>query len=97
MRQAILKEIEAYEKNPQLTINRNNHEVASKSDVTLAQTSLADAPTERRLENCARANERASRGAISFAGAAAGYCRERTTGAAANANIGLAQTDSIQR
>jgi NodT family efflux transporter outer membrane factor (OMF) lipoprotein len=44
MQQAILRDtIEAYEKNLQLTINRYNGGVASKSDVTLAQTQLAGA------------------------------------------------------
>jgi len=44
MQQAILREtIEAYTRNLQLTTNRYNGGVASKSDITLAQTSLADA------------------------------------------------------
>src|SRR4029078_1583015 len=44
MQQAILRDtIDAYEKNLQLTINRYNGGVASKSDVTLAQTQLAGA------------------------------------------------------
>ncbi len=47
MQQAILRDtIDAYEKNLQLTINRYNGGVASKSDVTLAQTQLAGARAE---------------------------------------------------
>lgn len=47
MQQAILRDtIEAYEKNLQLTTNRYNGGVASKSDVTLAQTQLAGARAE---------------------------------------------------
>jgi NodT family efflux transporter outer membrane factor (OMF) lipoprotein len=53
MQQAILRDtIDAYEKNLQLTINRYNGGVASKSDVTLAQTQLAGAraqSTETRI------------------------------------------------
>ena len=44
MQQAILQNtIEAYRRNLQLTINRYNGGVASKSDITLAQTQLAGA------------------------------------------------------
>ena len=47
MQQAILRDtISAYEKNLQLTTNRYNGGVASKSDVTLAQTQLAGARAE---------------------------------------------------
>ncbi len=47
MQQAILRDtIDAYEKNLQLTVNRYNGGVASKSDVTLAQTQLAGARAE---------------------------------------------------
>jgi NodT family efflux transporter outer membrane factor (OMF) lipoprotein len=47
MQQAILRDtIDAYEKNLQLTTNRYNGGVASKSDVTLAQTQLAAARAE---------------------------------------------------
>jgi len=47
MQLAILRDtIDAYEKNLQLTINRYNGGVASKSDVTLAQTQLAGARAE---------------------------------------------------
>jgi len=47
MQQVILQDtIEAYTKNLQLTINRYNGGVASKSDITLAQTSLADAKAQ---------------------------------------------------
>jgi NodT family efflux transporter outer membrane factor (OMF) lipoprotein len=47
MQQAILRDtIDAYEKNLQLTTNRYNGGVASKSDVTLAQTQLAGARAE---------------------------------------------------
>jgi NodT family efflux transporter outer membrane factor (OMF) lipoprotein len=53
MQQAILRDtIDAYERNLQLTINRYNGGVASKSDVTLAQTQLAGAraqSTETRI------------------------------------------------
>jgi NodT family efflux transporter outer membrane factor (OMF) lipoprotein len=53
MQLAILRDtIDAYEKNLQLTINRYNGGVASKSDVTLAQTQLAGAraaSTETRI------------------------------------------------
>jgi NodT family efflux transporter outer membrane factor (OMF) lipoprotein len=53
MQQAILRDtIAAYEKNLQLTTNRYNGGVASKSDVTLAQTQLAGAraqSTETRI------------------------------------------------
>ncbi len=58
MRQAILKdEIEAYQKNLQLTINRYNGGVASKSDVTLAQTSLANAQAQSTDLRIARAQD----------------------------------------
>jgi len=44
MQQAVLHDtIDAYEKNLQLTINRFNGGVASRSDITLAQTQLAGA------------------------------------------------------
>ncbi len=47
MQQAILQNtIVAYQRNLQLTINRYNGGVASKSDVTLAQTSLAGAQAQ---------------------------------------------------
>jgi NodT family efflux transporter outer membrane factor (OMF) lipoprotein len=47
MQLSILRDtIDAYEKNLQLTINRYNGGVASKSDVTLAQTQLAGARAE---------------------------------------------------
>jgi len=47
MQQAVLKDtIEAYQKNLQLTINRFNGGVASKSDVTLAQTQLYGAQSQ---------------------------------------------------
>ncbi len=47
MQQAVLKDtIEAYQKNLQLTINRFNGGVASKSDVTLAQTQLLGAQAQ---------------------------------------------------
>ena len=56
MQQAILQDtIEAYPKNLQLTMNRYNGGVASKSDVTLAQTSLADAKAQRTDLRIARA------------------------------------------
>ena len=47
MQLAILRDtIDAYERNLQLTVNRYNGGVASKSDVTLAQTQLAGARAE---------------------------------------------------
>jgi len=47
MQQAILREtIEVYTRNLQLTTNRYNGGVASKSDITLAQTSLANAQAD---------------------------------------------------
>jgi NodT family efflux transporter outer membrane factor (OMF) lipoprotein len=47
MQQAVLHDtIEAYEKNLQLTMNRFNGGVASKSDVTLAQTQLLGAQAQ---------------------------------------------------
>ena len=47
MQQAILQNtIAAYQRNLQLTVNRYNGGVASKSDVTLAQTSLAGAQAQ---------------------------------------------------
>lgn len=56
MQQAILRDtIEAYERNLQLTINRYNGGVASKSDVTLAQTQLADARARNTETRIARA------------------------------------------
>jgi NodT family efflux transporter outer membrane factor (OMF) lipoprotein len=55
MQQAILRDtIDAYEKNLQLTINRYNGGVASKSDVTLAQTQLAGARAENTDTRIAR-------------------------------------------
>src|SRR6185437_1410631 len=55
MQQAILRDtIDAYEKNLQLTINRFNGGVASKSDVTLAQTQLAGARAENTETRIAR-------------------------------------------
>jgi NodT family efflux transporter outer membrane factor (OMF) lipoprotein len=56
MQQAILHDtIEAYEKNLQLTTNRYNGGVASKSDVTLAQTQLAGARAESTETRISRA------------------------------------------
>ena len=56
MQQAILRDtIDAYEKNLQLTTNRYNGGVASKSDVTLAQTQLAGARAESTDTRIARA------------------------------------------
>lgn len=56
MQQAILHDtIEAYEKNLQLTTNRYNGGVASKSDVTLAQTQLAAARAQSTDERITRA------------------------------------------
>ncbi len=56
MQQAILRDtIDAYEKNLQLTINRYNGGVASKSDVTLAQTQLAGARAESTETRISRA------------------------------------------
>jgi NodT family efflux transporter outer membrane factor (OMF) lipoprotein len=56
MQQAILRDtIEAYEKNLQLTTNRYNGGVASKSDVTLAQTQLASARAENTETRITRA------------------------------------------
>ncbi len=47
MQQAVLKDtIDAYQKNLQLTLNRFNGGVASKSDVTLAQTQLYGAQSQ---------------------------------------------------
>src|ERR1700688_1754828 len=58
MQQAILRDtIEAYEKNLQLTINRYNGGVASKSDVTLAQTQLAGAKAQSTETRIARAQD----------------------------------------
>ena len=61
MQQAILQNtIEAYRRNLQLTINRYNGGVASKSDVTLAQTQLAGAQAQSTDLRIARAaNEHA--------------------------------------
>lgn len=61
MQQAILQNtIAAYQRNLQLTINRYNGGVASKSDVTLAQTSLAGAQAQSTDLRIARAqNEHA--------------------------------------
>jgi NodT family efflux transporter outer membrane factor (OMF) lipoprotein len=49
--------IETYEKNLQLTINRYNGGVASKSDVTLAQTQLAGAKAQSTETRIARAQD----------------------------------------
>jgi len=61
MQQVILQNtIEAYRRNLQLTINRYNGGVASKSDVTLAQTQLAGAQAQSTDLRIARAtNEHA--------------------------------------
>ena len=61
MQEAILQNtIEAYRRNLQLTINRYNGGVASKSDVTLAQTQLAGAQAQSTDLRIARAtNEHA--------------------------------------
>jgi len=61
MQQAILQNtIEAYRRNLQLTVNRYNGGVASKSDVTLAQTQLAGAQAQSTDLKIARAvNEHA--------------------------------------
>ncbi len=61
MQQVILQNtIEAYRRNLQLTINRYNGGVASKSDVTLAQTQLAGAQAQSTDIRIARAtNEHA--------------------------------------
>ncbi len=56
MQLAILRDtIDAYEKNLQLTVNRYNGGVASKSDVTLAQTQLAGARAESTETRISRA------------------------------------------
>jgi NodT family efflux transporter outer membrane factor (OMF) lipoprotein len=56
MQQAILTDtIAAYEKNLQLTINRFNGGVASRSDITLAQTQLAGAQAQSTDLRIARA------------------------------------------
>ena len=47
--------IDAYEKNLQLTVNRFNGGVASRSDITLAQTQLASARAENTDLHVARA------------------------------------------
>jgi NodT family efflux transporter outer membrane factor (OMF) lipoprotein len=58
MQQAILEDtIAAYTRNLQLTVNRYNGGVASKSDITLAQTSLADAQAQRTDLHIARAQD----------------------------------------
>jgi len=49
--------IEAYDKNLQLTINRYNGGVASKSDITLAQTQLAGAKAQSTDLHIARAQD----------------------------------------
>ncbi len=49
--------IQAYEKNLQLTINRYNGGVASKSDITLAQTQLAGAKAQSTDMHIARAQD----------------------------------------
>ena len=56
MQQAVLQDtIDAYDKNLQLTINRYNGGVASKSDITLAQTQLAGAKAQSTDLHIARA------------------------------------------
>ncbi len=56
MEQAVLRDtIDAYEKNLQLTITRFSFGVASRSDITLAQTQLAGARAQRTDLNIARA------------------------------------------
>jgi len=58
MQQAVLLDtIVAYEKNLQLTINRYNGGVASKSDITLAQTQLAGAKAQSTDMHIARAQD----------------------------------------
>ena len=49
--------IEAYEKNLQLTINRHAGGVASRSDITLAQTQLAGAKAQSTEMHIARAQD----------------------------------------
>ena len=56
MQQTVLKDtIDSYEKNLQLTINRFNGGVASKSDITLAQTQLSGAKAQSTDLRVARA------------------------------------------
>jgi NodT family efflux transporter outer membrane factor (OMF) lipoprotein len=58
MQQAVLHDtIEAYQKNLQLTLNRFNGGVASKSDVTLAQTQLLGAQAQSTDLRIARAQD----------------------------------------
>jgi NodT family efflux transporter outer membrane factor (OMF) lipoprotein len=58
MQQAVLHDtIEAYQKNLQLTINRFNGGVASRSDVTLAQTQLLGAQAQSTDLRIARAQD----------------------------------------
>lgn len=58
MQQAVLHDtIDAYQKNLQLTINRFNGGVASKSDVTLAQTQLYGAQSQSTDLRIARAQD----------------------------------------
>ncbi len=58
MQQAVLQDtIEAYQKNLQLTINRFNGGVASKSDVALAQTQLLGAQAQSTDLHIARAQD----------------------------------------
>lgn len=58
MQQAILANtIEAYQRNLQLTINRFNGGVASRSDITLAQTTLAGAEAQNTDLKITRAQE----------------------------------------
>ncbi len=58
MQQGVLHDtIEAYQKNLQLTINRFNGGVASKSDVTLAQTQLLNAQAQSTDLRIARAQD----------------------------------------
>jgi NodT family efflux transporter outer membrane factor (OMF) lipoprotein len=58
MQLVVLKDtIEAYEKNLQLTINRFNGGVASRSDITLARTQLAGAKAQSTDMHIARAQD----------------------------------------
>ena len=58
MQQAILADtIQAYQKNLQLTINRFNGGVASRSDITLAQTQLLGAQAQSTDLRIARAQD----------------------------------------
>jgi NodT family efflux transporter outer membrane factor (OMF) lipoprotein len=58
MQQAVLQDtIEAYQKNLQLTLNRFNGGIASKSDVTLAQTQLYGAQSQSTDLHISRAQD----------------------------------------